>query len=128
MKAFALCTQVGGMPILGDPPLPCTGWVQCGTIGQFGGYLFSGTAAQLIAINALANVIGLVAMTETGDVRWAELDGNLPAALRTRLNTFLTARGWPTIPTGWTYRQTVVEIFKRLNDRWDLSSHNILDS
>ncbi len=133
-KRFAISTQVGGAPVINTsdsstlPYTPCRGWVQCGTIGQYGGYLFSGTASQLQAINALSNVYGLCAMTDTGTVCWAELDGTVTTAFRNKANLWLTARGWPTIPAGATWRQVVLAVFKRLNNLWSLSSHDILDS
>ncbi len=125
-KLFALSTQVGGVPVLGDPPLSCN-WVQCGRVGTFAAYLFSGTVAQLIAINALSNVYGLVAMTDTGNIRWAELDGIISPAVRTKLNTWLMARGYLTIPAGATYRAIVLAVFKRLNSLWSLDTHDIMD-
>lgn len=133
-KMFAISTHIGGTPIINmtDPTganyTPCTGWVQCGTIGQYGAYIFSGTGDRLLAINALSNVIGLVAMTESGNVRWAELDGTITVAQRTKWNTWLSARGYPTIPVGATYRAIVMAVYKRLNNLWDLQTHDILDS
>ncbi len=133
-KMFAISTQVGGTPAINmtDPSganyAPCRGWVQCGLIGQYGAYIFSGTGGQLIAINALSNVVGIVAVTESGDIRWGELDGVVTPAIRTKLNNFLTARSLPTIPVGWSYRQILIAVYKRLNPLWSLDSHDILDT
>lgn len=107
-KGFALCDQIGG----------ANGW---------GAYLFSGTAAQLTALNVLSTVTGIVAVTESGDTRWAELDGTIAPAVRTKLNTWLIARGHPTIPAGWSYRQVVNAVYQRLNDRFDLNAFDIAD-
>ncbi len=126
MKAFAIATQTNGIPNISS--LPFAGWTQCGRVGTFAAYLFSGTGPQLIAINALSNVYGLVAMTESGSIRWAELDGTVTTAQRTKWNAWLSARGYPTIPVGWSYRQIVLAVFKRLNNLFDLTTHDILDS
>ena len=134
MKMFAISTHIGGAPAINTtdpstpPYTPCTGWVQCGIVGQYGAYLFSSTAAQLVAINALPNVVGIVAVSESGTVRWAELDGVIAAGVRTKLNAWLTARGYPTIPAGWTYRQVVMAICKRLNAQFDLTTHDVMDA
>lgn len=108
--------------------LPIAGFVQCDPgsgDGRWGCYLFAGTAAQLQAINALASVVGIVAVTESGDVRWPELDGTISSAVRTRLNTFASARGWPTIPSGASYRQVVLAVFRRLNAQYDFDGFDV---
>ena len=119
---FAICDIVGGLPNV--PAVPGLGWAHHGTLGQYGAYLFVGSAAQLTALNALPNVIGLIAMTNAPDdeKRWLELDGALPTALRTRINNWLTARGRPNIPTGQTYRQVVRAIFRHFADMDPLES------
>lgn len=127
-KAFMICPQVGGAPSIDFEATPVHGWVQIGTVGGYGAYLMSGSGTQLLAINALPTVIGLVGMNDAGDVRWAELDGAFPTALRTRMNTWLTARGFPTIPTGKTYRWVALQIFKRLNPLWDFHTHDIMEA
>ena len=126
-KIFSLVRMSSGQPDFDPTVTPVHGWVHCDSIGNWGAYLVSGTAAQLTALNALPQVVGLVAVTEAGDVRWAELDNNLPAAIRTRLNTWLTARGYPTIPTGWSNRRGVREIFQRFNARFDLAAFDVAD-
>jgi hypothetical protein len=117
--------MTGGSPNVDASVTPYTGYVHADSIGGFGAYLFSGTPAQLTALNALPQVIGIVAVSEAGDVKWAELDGVIAAGVRTKLNTWLTARGYPTIPAGWTYRQVVEAVYKRLNARFDLSGFDV---
>lgn len=95
-----------------------------GPIGSWALYLYSGTAAQLTAIAALATVYPLAAMTDNGVIKWAELNNTVTAAHRTKLNTWLTARGYPTIPVGWSYLQilnALVTRIKRANDGFDLN-------
>ena len=128
-KMFAIAPMSGGQPDT-SPLVAGTdyrGYVFCDQIGNFGAYLFSGTGAQLIALNALPSVIGLVAVTDNGNVRWAELDDLFPNATRTRINTWLTNRGLQTIPAGWTNRRVVREIFERLNDKFSLDSFDVAD-
>lgn len=124
MKAFAIIRMTDGTPDIG---LPYHGHVFCDRVGQWGAYLISGTGAQLQAINGLSHVYGIVDVTEGGNVRWAELDGVCAAAVRNRLNTWLTSRGYPTIPAHWTYRQIVMAIYKRLNAHFDLAQFDVAD-
>lgn len=126
-KLFAICQMEGGMPQVDFQATPVKGYVLADQIGGFGAYLFSGTGPQLVALNALPQVVGIVAVTESGDTRWAELDGVIAAAVRTRLNTWLTARGYPTIPAGWTYRRVIEAVYKRLNDHFDLGWFDIAE-
>lgn len=104
------------------------GYVLADTLGgTHGAYLFSGTGPQLVALNALATVTGIVAVTEAGGTRWAELDGTTAAGIRTKLNTFLTSKGQPTIPTGWTYRKVIETVFKRLNADFSLDAFDVAE-
>lgn len=124
MKAFAIVPMTDGDP---DIALPYHGHVFCDRFAGRGAYLISGTGAQLTAIDALPGVIGIVAVTESGDVRWPELDGIIGEAVRAKVNTWLSGHGWPTIPAGWRYRQVVVAVYRRFNDRFDLSFFDIID-
>ena len=125
MKLFCIVGMRGGDPNINQ--LPHCGYTHAASVGNWGTYLFSGTAEQLTAINALPNVFGIVAVTQSGAVRWAELDGTISAAVRSRLNTWLTARSYPTIPAGWTYRRVILAIFNRLNDKFDLNSFDVME-
>lgn len=126
-KLFALCQMSGGQPDVDFTATPVKGYVLCDQVGGHGAYLFSGTGPQLVALNALAQVVGIVAVTESGETRWAELDGVIAPAVRTRLNTWLTARGHPNIPAGWTYKQTILAIFRRMNSNFDLGNFDVAD-
>lgn len=118
--------MLNGQPNVDFAATPVKGYCLGAHLGAWGCYLLSGTGAQLVALNALPNVYGICAVTEAG-VRWAELDGVIAPAVRTRLNTWLTARGYPNIPVSWTYKQVVVAVYKRLNDRFDLDRFDVMD-
>lgn len=128
-KLFAIAPHTSGIP--DTAPLKqgvdYKGWVLADTVGGFGAYLFSGTAPQLAALNALAAVVGICVVTEDASTRWAELDGTIAAGVRTKLNTWLTARGHPNIPAGWTYRQVVTAVYQRLNARFDIGGMDVAD-
>lgn len=123
---FAICRMNGGLPDINTAITPVKGWAHCDTIGNQGAYLFSGTGAQLIALNALPQVVGLVAMTDSG-IKWAELDGVISVAVRNKINTWLSARGLQTIPAGWTYKRTLLEIYRRFNERFDIDGIFVTD-
>jgi hypothetical protein len=125
MKLFCIVPMTGGSPNVDATAY--TGYVHCDSIGGFGAYLFSGTPAQMAALNALPQVVGIVAVTESGDVKWAELDGVIASGVRTKLNTWLTARSYPTIPAGWTYRQALEAVYQRLNARFDLNGFDVTE-
>jgi hypothetical protein len=116
---FAVARVQGGYPDIDTVATPYHGHVLTGQVGQFGLYLFSGTPAQLAAIDALPNVLGLCLLRTTGSgmnvVKWAEIDDNFATAARTRLNTWLTNNGKPTIPAGWTNKQVVRKLFEYLD-------------
>lgn len=126
-KLFAVVNMQGGAPDTGAliAGRDYKGYTHCTTFGQFGVYLFAGTGAQLTALDALPTVIGLVAMTQAGDVRWGELDTTITLARRNRLNTWLTARGFPTIPAGWSYRQVVMALVRRGFPDFDLNLNDL---
>lgn len=125
---FAIVKEtVPGEPAVDFTLTPVAGRCHAASAGNYGCYLFSGTGPQLTALNALANVIGICAMTQTGDVKWAELDTIPAAAIRNKLNTYLTNAGQPTIPASWTARQIVNAIFKRLNAKFEMDSFYVTD-
>ena len=128
MKAFAIIRMSGGQPEIDLETQPYHGYVLCDQLGQWGTYLISGTGAQLQAINALSHVYGICAVTENSDVRWAELDDIPVAAIRNRLNTWLTNRDQPTIPADWTARRIVKAIYRRFNSHFDLNRFDVADA
>lgn len=132
MHAYTIIEISGGAPNVNFLNTPINGYVlAAGPFGNYGLYLVSGTGAQLTALNALSNVWGLVAMDDSGDVRWSQLDNVIAAGVRTKLNQFASARGWPNVPAGWTYRQVLtwlVNKFKRDNDDWDLNKTWVSDT
>jgi len=129
MKAFMVAKHGPEIPATDDAGKRMYhGFVRLARIGDWAVYLVSGTGAQLLAIDALPNVIGICAVTESGDVKWGELDANIALAVRTKLNTWLTARGLPTIPAGWTNRKVLVEVAKRMDERFDLGFFDVADA
>jgi hypothetical protein len=126
-KLFCIVPIVGGAPDVDPSVTPYKGYVLCDQVGGFGAYLFSGTGAQLTALNALPQVVGIVAVTENGGTKWAELDGTIAPAVRTKLNTWLTNRGYPNIPAGWSYRQVINAVYQRVNDRFSLDNFDVAD-
>lgn len=128
-KLYAITNMSNGMPDTAPlvPGINYKGFVHCGTIGQFGAYLYSGTPLQLAALDALPTVVGLAVMTEAGNVKWAELDNTITPAHRTRLNTFLTARGFATIPAGRTYRQVVNAVWRRFFADFEIEQNDIAE-
>lgn len=123
-KLFCIAQMIGGSPNI---DLPYTGYVLADRLGNFGAYLISGTNQQLLDINALPQVIGIVAVTEAGNIRWAELDGVIAPAVRTKINVFLTSRGFTNIPAGWTYRQVVNAVFQRFNAIFNLNGIDVTE-
>lgn len=126
-KMFALCQMAGGYPAV-DPlqvGKDYFGHVHMDSLGGFGAYLFSGTAIQLSAVNALANVVGIVGVTDTGGAHWAELDGVISAGVRTNLNTWLTNHGQATVPAGRTYRQVINAVYQHFNTRFDVDTNGV---
>lgn len=119
MWAFAICKCDSGSPVPDEQATPFHGYACTGRAGNYGAFLVSGSLAQLQAINALPEVYGICLLT-TGGVRWGELDNTITPALRTRINIWLAARGYATIPAGWTNRQVVLAVCRRLNPDFDL--------
>jgi len=131
MKAFALIKAIeGGGPDIDFEATPLSGGynrISGPLVAGYGAYLLSGKPAELLAIDKAPGVVGICAVTESGNVKWAELDGTITPAIRTKLNTWLSNRGYPTIPAGRTYRQVVMAVFRRLNDKFDLDAFDVAD-
>lgn len=128
-KLFCIITMAGGLPDVDLTATPVYGYVLCDQIGQYGAYLVSGTGAQLTALNATPQCVGIVAVTESGGVKWAELDGTIAPAIRTKLNTWITNNrpAWPQVPAGATYRQVIRALFARFNAQFDLDNFDVTD-
>lgn len=48
------------------------------------------------------------------DLSGIDFNAVIPTAIRTKINAFLTARSWPTVPAGYTWRQLFAAIKARL--------------
>jgi len=128
MKAFAICKMVGGYPEIDQNVTPYKGHVLAAQLNEnWGCYLISGTGHQLLAIDALPGVYGICAVTENENVKWGELDEIMDPDKRTRINTWLANNDYPTIPAGWTSKQVVMAIYKRMNANFDLYASDIID-
>jgi hypothetical protein len=127
MKAFLVTRIIDGNPDFSG--LLYSGAVLCAkTLNNWGIYIATGTPAQLLAINALSHVYGLCTVTSPeNQPNWPELNDVIPAARRTRINEWLTDRGYPTIPAGWTYRQVILKICLWLNPHYEIETADVLD-
>lgn len=130
MKAFALIRMDNGQPDLPPAAQGLVNYTLCDRIGgtNWGAYLCAATGPVLQSLDEDYNgFIGIVAVTDDGDVHWGELDNPCAETVRARINTWLEAHNHPTIPGGWTNRRVVREIYRRANDRFDLSCFDIMD-
>ena len=122
--------MVNGKP---DLPVAAQGrvnWVLCDRIPttNWGAYLVAATGPDLQALDTQwAGFVGIVAVSESGEVRWGELENPCAEDVRARINAWLEARGQPTIPEQWTNRQVVRAIYERANAHFDLSTFDIMD-
>jgi hypothetical protein len=118
---LAVIKQEGGLPVISQADPPFTNWVSMGDLPSgFGLYMVSDTLARLVAADAIPGVYGICAMTKDGDVHWAELDNLITPTMRTKLNSWLSAHSYSTIPATWTNRRVVKTILARINDKFDL--------
>ena len=130
MKCFALLRMNDGRPDLPPAAQGRVNWTLCDRIADmgWGAYLVAATKAVLQGLDEQWDgFIGIVAVTESGDVHWGELGNPCAEAVRARLNTWLAAHGHRTIPEQWSNRQVVREIYERANDRFDLAQFDIMD-
>lgn len=131
MKCFALLRMTNGRPDLPAAAQGRVNWVLCDRIGGtgWGAFLVAATGPVLQGLDEQWDgFIGIVAVTEAGDVRWGELENPCAEVVRARLNAWLTAHGHRTIPDGWSNRQVVREIYERANDRFDFRGIDIMDA
>ena len=130
MKCFALVRMNDGQPDLPPAAQGRVNWTLCDRIGTtgWGAYLVAATGPDLKALDEQWNgFIGIVAVTESGDVHWGELENPCADAVRARLNTWLVAHGYRTIPEQRTNRQVVRENYERANERFDFRAIDIMD-
>lgn len=70
---------------------------------------------QLILTVMEGFVHALKIKTHSLDLAAAEWDNPIPIAIRLRINTWLTSRGYPNVPSGYTWRQLLAAIKARLS-------------
>lgn len=110
MKAVVICKEiltVGASKGAPDIGTGYNGFVQIGNLpGAYAIYIITGSGAQLTTIDGHANTIGGLVVTASGP-RWPELDQQIPAGLRTKINTYRQAQGQGNIPVNTTLLQVV---------------------
>lgn len=108
---YAISSMTNGLPDTGANSYH--GHVLIKELGQYGLYLFSGTSVQLTALAGEAGIVALVKMNDDGVTKYAELSNVVSTGARTKMNNWLTARGYANIPVGWTYRQILNALVNR---------------
>lgn len=121
MKAVVICrADNDGAPDIG------TGWHRWAHVGDLPGayaiYIVVASGVQLTAIEAMPGVVG-GAVVSNGSVRWSQLDEPLQPALRTKLNTWLTNRGLPTVGSNF----TLLQLVRRAASEFDYGTHDVWD-
>lgn len=110
-KAVVICKEIQSGASKGAPDIGTgyRGFVQVGQLpGAYCAYVVTGTPAQLSAIDAHANtLVGALVTEAEGSEKWAELKVQLPAAVRTKINTWRQANGQGNIPVNTTWLQVI---------------------
>ena len=120
---IAVIRVEGGLPVIAQADPPYTNWVSMGDLpNNYGLYMVSDTLPRLAAADNLPGVYGICAMTKSGEVQWAELDNLITPAMRTKINIWLSAHGYPTIPATWTNRRVIREILTRINAKFNINN------
>ncbi len=151
-KLFCLIPIQAGKPNFDFNQYPFTGFVLCGQVGDNGAYIISGSKTELATIGALANVVPLGTvrekspipiLNEKGEplltegavpietevtVSFAELDQTVDAIKLTKMNDWLTAHSYSTIPADWINRQVFVDVFRNLTPDFDFTQFGVRDS
>jgi hypothetical protein len=115
MKMFCIVRKTSSDPDLDRTVTPYTGHVYIGEIAGFGGYIVSGTQAQLTAINALPNVCGLAYISDPKFNSWTELNDVINSTARTQLNVWLTKYSLSNIAADWTCQRVIsmlIQLYK----------------
>lgn len=111
MKAIVICKEIQSGASKGAPDVGTgyRGFVQIGQLpGAYCAYVITGTPAQLAAIDAHANTLVGAPVTEAaGAEKWAELKVQLPAGVRTKINTYRANNGQGPIPVNTTWLQVI---------------------
>ena len=103
-----------------------SGFVYVGPlVANYAIYVITATGPQLTAIQAEANCIAGVLITDAG-VRWPEMSQPVPAGIRTKINTWRAANSLAPIGTGVTLLQ--VAKFARANFTGDGATYDVFDA
>ncbi len=129
IKAFVLMRMIGGQPNIDFKETPIHGRAHIPTNlpGDWGAFLVSGSGAQLLDLQDLSNVIGIVAVTEDENTHWGELDGLVDSGIMIKLNNWIGNNhpSWPRVKAVHTYRKIIKELFSRLNINFKLSTIDV---
>ncbi len=124
-KAIVIARAIASGPDAGAPNIGngWHRWVRVGDLpGAYAVFVIVATGAQLTAIQANANCVGGIFVTGEG-IRWAELDQPVPTALRTKINTYLTAHSQPTIGVN----VTLLQVMRKAAADFDWGTHDVWD-
>lgn len=125
---FAFSRMEGGQPKQVTMEM-VHGWVLIGQFDIYGAYLFSGSAAQLIAVDALTSVVGICKVTvgeqldgegNPIDTKWPELNDTINPTVRTKINNYLTSIGKDyQVPADATNAVVIKKTYKYFRDSFD---------
>lgn len=129
MKAIIICREIQSGASKGAPDIGTgySGFVFVGNLpGAYAVYVIVATGPQLAAIQVHANCVGGLLVTERNGedrIRPAELDVPVPAALRTKINTYRQANGQGNIPAS----TTLLQVVRFAANHFEWGSHDVWD-
>lgn len=116
MKLYVICKMLNGEPVV--PAGSFYGYSFVDKVNSWGGYLFTGTAAQLAALATAANV-------------YAFQDLEVPVAPehQAAINAWLVAQWGPgsEMPPGCTYHEGIILLGQALNRDFQLPMLDVAD-
>lgn len=127
-KAFVVCnnTVLAQLPAAiqaTEAGVLIGGYSWVGTVGVWNALIIVSTAAQLDAFDAAAGA-GYVELVRMTDDARPELEVNINGAVLTKLNTWLTARGFPTESTA-SNRVIIRRLFRRFLGAFELENVDV---
>jgi len=121
MRGYFLIHKPNGYPDLDDggEQLLFKGYVLGAMAGAWGLYLVMGTSAQLAAIHAHANTVGICTL--------GGLDETVTGAVKSALDAWADAHfpSLPPVPADWTNRQVIQELGERVDENFTIPGTDI---